>query len=477
MTGTPRRRGPRRASFLQRGQWPWLRDAPPSAAFAARALLGSGTVDDDRLARAVADVADAVPLLRTTFVEDDAGLWLRADGNGAALIRTDLRGDDEPHARCVALLRADRGRPTDPERGPLVRFHLVRLTGHDVVLGVVAHRLLLDARSLYMVLGAVWQAYFGRFRPAQYRDFAEVVDFHPLDRENVVAARRRWWSRRLPPLRDHPAGEAPARENRTSRLRITGARWRALTELGGPVGGNGSLALAALTAWWLHAHGARGDKPHFSAELDLRDHLELGPVIGPLTDRLVFGVDLAGLRDPSFRDVMLRTQTGFLDAVVHYLPYHDVVGLAVELGVAVPPRVAARWDTAVHFCRNAPSSSLTRGERSLAELGVSIELFREADLLGAGNAARADRWDGTNLDLSVGELGEDKVIVFDHNRLQPDRPATFGLLPGLDAAIERAVTDPAAPLTTEIIRAGANGDGEITGGEITDREIVRRNDR
>lgn len=472
MTGTSRRHDLRGASFLQRGQWPWLRDAPPSVAFAARALLCGGTVDDDRLAEAAADVVEAVPLLRTRLVEDGAGLWLRTGDGAAAVIRTDLRGRDEPHARCVELLRADRDRPTDPERGPLVRLHLVRLTGHDVVLGVVAHRSLLDARSRYLVLGAVWQAYFGRFRPARYRDFAEVADFHPLAGENVAAARRRWWARRLSPLGARVAADVPVRETGTSRLRIPGARWRALSGLGGPLGGDGSLALAALTAWWLRAYGGGGDVPYLSTELDLRDHLGLGPVIGPLTDRLVFGVNLAGLRAPSFRDVIARAQTGFLDAVVHYLPYHDVVGLAVELGVAAPPRVAARWDTAVRFCRGAPSSSLTRGESSLAELGVSIELFREADLLGAGGTGDAGEWDGTNLDLSVGELGEDRVVVLDHNRLHPDRPAVSGLLRGLGAVVERVVTDPAAPLTAEVVRAEA-----AVHEEVTDREIVRRDGR
>lgn len=393
------RTSPRQAaSFLQRGH---LRTAP----LAARGLLATGTVDDDRLGRAVTEVVAAMPLLRTDLVDDGSGLWLQPRDALEPLARTDLSRESDPHARCVDLLLAD-----DRDE-PLVRFHLVRLSDREVVLGVAAHPVILDARSRYMVLGAVWQAYFGRFRPAQYRNFLEHTGFHPVATQAAVTARRQWWTRRLTVLPDRPL---PASAGRTERLRVPGHRWQSLTAASGPVGGNGALALTALTAWALRE--VRGDRQYFATELDLRDHLDLGAVIGPLTDRLVFGVDLAGLARPAVADLMLRAQAGFLDAVVHYLPHQDVADLAAEL------EVVPRWDVTVHFCRNAPSSALTRDERSLAELGVSIELFREADLLGTPEA-------GTGIDIRVGELGDDVVIAV--------TGAPAGFLAGLDTAIER----------------------------------------
>ncbi|MFD0385156.1 hypothetical protein ACFQ2B_31740 [Streptomyces stramineus] len=126
-------------------------------------------------------------------------------------------------------------------------------------------------------------------------------------------------------------------------------RWEALTTSAGPLGGNGSLAVMAVAAWCLRTPDSPGPG-YFSTVVDLRDHLELGPLLGPFSDRLPFGVDLSGLSAPSFHDVLLRTQAGFLDAVVHYLPYDEVVALGVELG-RIAPR--ARPPTGTSPCTSA----------------------------------------------------------------------------------------------------------------------------
>lgn len=448
------------ASFLQRGLWPYLRAAGPAHAAHVRALRLTGGVDERRLTAAVREVCDALPVLAANLVEcpnDSAAgvrLRLRVPPQAPAVQHTDLRGTapQERDTVCVALLRTDRDRPVDLATDPLARFHLVRLTDEEIVLGLATHSLILDPQSVYQVLGAVCQAYFGRFRAEQHRDLTTILDFEPLG-DRARAARERWWRRRLSALPRPTQGaateetEETARATRTHRLTIPSGKWHGLTALGGPLGGNSALAVVALGAWCLREEGRTGTLG-FSTTLDLRAYLEAGPVVGLFSDRLVFGVDLTGLASPSFREVLLRTQAGFLDAVAHYLPYDQVVRLGVDMGRIDPSRTARHWDVALHFCRNPPTSSATRGERTLAEHGLSIELFREADLLGAESGSRSGAWDGTGLDLHLGELGQDTVLVLDAHQRDPNHESAPRLLTLLDRALGAATTDPNAPLPT-----------------------------
>ncbi|WP_372404812.1 hypothetical protein [Streptomyces luteireticuli] len=396
-----------------------------------RALRTDGEMDTDRLAAAVRTVAAAPPF--AGFAPD----LRRHDA--------DELGPGDPAASCVALLLAERDRPAGHDGGPPIRFHWVPLAEHRHVLGLVAPRDALDARSLYTALGAVLQAYFGRFRAAAYRDPGELAGFDPVGTPAVDEARRRWWSKEFPlfgiPVR---SPRTTHRRTGTERLRIDARRWAALTGGSGPLGGNGSLAVVALLAWCLRAQGRPGGSG-FCCEFDLRDSYGLGQVLGPFTDRLAFRVDLDGLTGPAFPEVVQRTQTGFLDAVVHYLPYPRLLDHGLRTGALRTPYTAARWDVAVHFCRNPPRSARTRNERAPAE-GISIELFREADLLGPAGREGTAPADGVVLDVHIGELDDDMVLVLDY--VQPDLTETSvaQLLDMLEQLIDQVSADPAAPL-------------------------------
>lgn len=444
----------RPASFIQQGQWRWLKDAPSATAYAALGLVGTGTIDDDRLAAAVHEVAAGMPALRMNLIENTGGLSWCTNDSDIALSRTSLLGQHDPGQRCVELMLADRDRDTEVARDPLVRFHLVRLSGDDVVLGLIAHRLVLDGPARFMVLSAIWQAYFGRYRPSQFVDFAAVAALSPVAKPEAVARRQNWWAQRL---QRHGAVVSTAAQGITGagvstvRRRVSGARWRALTAPGGMAGGSGSLVLAALTAWWLRESGRCGDIPCLRTEVDLRSYLDQGAVIGPLSDYLVFDVDLSGLVSPSFRDVMLRTRAGYLEALVHYLPYAQVVDVAVGIGITGPDRAASRWDVTVHICQDAPVTAHERRERMLREIGVFVGLFREAELLGVEAHYRGQVWDGTNIHLTVGEENQDSVLVLEHNRDPAVWARHAGMLEALDAALDIAIGDPDMPLVLPVL--------------------------
>ncbi|MCB5909700.1 hypothetical protein [Streptomyces pinistramenti] len=395
-----------------------------------RALQVDGEVDTGRLAAAVRTVAAATPFVR--FAPD--------------LHRHDLRAltPGDPADACVALLRAELEGPAEP--GAPNRFHWVPLGGNRHVLGLVAPQEALDARSLYAALGAVLQAYFDRFRAAAYRDPAELAGFDPVGTPGGAEARRRWWSKEFPRFGYTDGGPRTAHGRvGTRRLRVDGRRWAALTGGSGPLGANGSLAVVGLLAWSLRVLGRPGSSG-FCCAFDLRDYFELGHVIGPFTDRLAFRVDVEGLSSPAFSEVMRRTQAGFLDSVVHYLPYPRLLDHGLRTGALRTPHTAALWDVTVHFCRNPPRSARTRDEQAPAQGALSIGLFREADLLGAAGHAGTAPDDGVLLDVHIGELGDDIVIVLDHAGPDLTEDVMDHLLHLLDRSIEQVSTDQTAPL-------------------------------
>lgn len=429
------------ATFLQRGLWPRLRHAAPGAAFAVRAARFTGRVQLDRLHAAIREVHAGLPALDVSLVEGPDGR-LGLGRHGALDLRQhDLRpaGAGERDAACLALLRRDLERPV-PAGEALTRFHTVRLADDEVVLGLVSHELVLDERSLYLVLGAVLQAYQGSFRPSRYRDFTQLTDFYPVGPAAAVS-RRAWWSAWLTgcPL----PGERPAaRQAQTTRIGISGPDWRALADSGGTMRDNGSLGVAALAAWAVAGITGRPERPSALATvLDLRDYCDLGPVVGPLTDRVPFRVELPAGPGPSFRQLFRKTQVGVLRSTTHYLPYGELVEVGTGLGAIAAPRTAALWDVSAHLCANPPGSGRDRGP----EHGISVELFREAELLSTAAAADPRDWDGTNAEIRMGERAGGMEVVIDVNPLHRGY-AAGRLADRIGAAVTAAVADPEAPL-------------------------------
>jgi Condensation domain len=410
----------------------------------ARGLRMTGRVDDARLAAAVAEVIAAMPALRTgvaaqvdgPVITDRSPAVYQHVVDGSAAVRDQ---------RCMALLAADRARMIDPIRDPLVRFHLVRCASDEMVLGLVADPLVLDVRSVYLVLGAVIQAYFGRFRVAQY----------PLVAESTPAAapgssRWRWWTRCLsewhargPMLAaaltgQHSDFSPDARRDSTAQLYLNGSRWARLTGVADHAGNTGTLAIVALVIWWLRHRTRRPAPAVFGSTLDLRELWGLGPVIGPLTDRIVFEVDLAGVAAMSFRDLVRRAHSGLLDTVVHYVGYHELAAIATA--AALPPlhRFA---DIVVHYCRAPPASGHTRGEETLARLGLSIELFQESAFTRLSRP-RGVHGESAAVQLHVAEQGAGMALVVNFAADRVAGAAVADLLADMDRLIDRVSAAP-----------------------------------
>jgi hypothetical protein len=231
-------------------------------------------------------------------------------------------------------------------------------------------------------------------------------------------------------------------------LRLPMDRWARLADATGGSGNAGALAVVSLLTMWLRSAEPDRRAPVFSGTLDLRDYGGLGPVIGPLTDRIVFAVETEGFDEMTFSDLALRAHAGLLDSVVHYLPYDDVVALAGARALIDPRYPAQSWDIDVHYCRSPPASANTRGEETLASHGLSIELFRESALAGHGSSAPPGPDDGTVMQVQVAESEAAMALVvnFDDAMLTPTEVGS--MLKRLDVLAARVEANPGQRLSS-----------------------------
>jgi hypothetical protein len=362
----------------------------------------------------------------------------------ATVVHHNLVGERDPLRACVDLLDVDRREATDPVRDPLVRFHIARLAEQEWVLALVADPLALDLRSVYQVLGAVVQAYLGRFRPEEHPDATRAVG------ATVPGTPRwRWWERRLSTW----AGQQPlsavvrasasgANSQRTAILPLDGRTWTRLTSLTDDAGNAGTLSIVALLMMWLRAQRS-GDGPAvFGGTLDLRDLLGLGAAVGPLTERIVYEVDQTDVDRLSFPGVVRRVHAGMLDAVVHHTAYDDLAAIADTCAAPSPDQYA---DIVVHYCRTPPASGHTRDDPGLRRYGLSIELFAESDLASPRRPEGVRPASGAAVELRVAEHGTGMALLVDHDTARVSPAVIDGLLRDLDGLITRISATAAVP--------------------------------
>ncbi len=421
---------------VARGLWPQLRHLPPGRAHQMRALVVTG-VAVPGVRAAVGVVHAALPVLRVELDSGEEQPVLRRRDD-LRLTTHDLRHlrPDDAVRQAVALLVAARDSATG------THFHVLSLPDGRTVLALAAHQAVLDERSLYLVLGSVVEACRGRFRAGAQPALSELLAVDPLPPASRHG-RRAWWSRWLDgvPTRSAPP---PDRMGQHRRLLLPATQLDALGPAGGMLGDHAALGVAALVAWLLDRPPHAG----LSTVLDLRDYLGLGPVAGALTDRIVFRIDGLPPR-PSFQQLVRAAQVGLLRSVTHYLPYGDLVEVATQDGHATPGRAAELWDLHVHLCRNPSSVGRTRG---IEPLGVDAAHFAETELLAIGGAAAGPAWDGTNVDVHLGDEKGAMSVTVDINR-RCGR-SVDDLVDRLTRTLAVVAADPAAPLTVGAYREG-----------------------
>ncbi|MFJ6808483.1 condensation domain-containing protein [Streptomyces anulatus] len=424
---------------LQSRHWPLLAEAASGAPVRCRALLLTGQVDIARLVAAVRQVTGHHPVLRARLGEEDGALRLRT-----AKTPVPVSVWEADRTGCARALREAATAVRDPRHDPLVTFDVVRIDSHRLVLAMTAHFLAADLGSLYATLGAVIRAYFGRYRP-------DGDPPRPPPLAPVSPAREAWWTKRLARWQQERTfaaalgATAPDRRVTATRVQpVPGADWHRLAERAAAAGCSADLAVVALLASWRAMVAPDTATAVFAAWTDLR-HTHGGEgLIGPLSDQIAFGVDLEGHAGMTFTDLLRRTHAGLLDTMVRHIPYDDLR----RLHRAGQPGTRPLWDTRVHFCRVPPRSSLTRDEASLAELGLSVELFDESELLAVAPPADGATWDGVNADLYLTEHGRDDVaLTLHYNAIALDESGVRLMLRSVSDMITKVDEAPEQPLS------------------------------
>jgi non-ribosomal peptide synthase protein (TIGR01720 family) len=166
-----------------------------------------GPVDAAALRAAWELVVSRHAILRTAFVIDDVPEPLQVVSRAAALpwAEHDWRGvsAEEQALRLAELLAADRAAGFAPDRAPLMRVTLVRLTDDEHELVWSNHHLLLDCWSWPLILQELSRAYPALAAPAASAGAASAAlepapryaDFVAWQRRRPLDASRAFWAR------------------------------------------------------------------------------------------------------------------------------------------------------------------------------------------------------------------------------------------------------------------------------------------
>ncbi len=316
-------------------EWLWLLDrmgAGPAYVIACGVHL-HGTVDVDRLRRAVTTVLTSHPVLATTFRLDDEGTLLATPHPGQPMPLPVT----EPRRDAIAVISELASQGFDLAAGPLVRAVLVRSGDRDLTLGIVAHHIAVDGWSLAILLAELGRA---------YHDPAWVAPAGTEPAGTVPAGT-------VPALRDAEFWSATLRGARAAALPLdrplAGRRsWRGVSaplslpaSLVGLIKGYAAehratpfmVLLTALTSVLTHRTG----------QTDLvigtpaagRDAANIGKV-GLFVNTLPIRVDACG--DPAFAELLERVRGACLAAYAHQdLPFEKILSSA-DIGDPPGPR-------------------------------------------------------------------------------------------------------------------------------------------
>jgi amino acid adenylation domain-containing protein len=406
----------------QRRQW-WLeRMSPGAAANHVHALVRlTGPLDERRLALAWAAIAQRHPALRARYRQGESGLPEISHGTHTPLMVIDATADDVgPEPDLLAVLGNRLATRVDLEGGPSVRAALLRLSSHEHVLCVTAHRIGLDEASVELLLdefGAEYSA-AARGQPADPATPAEVPDQGwwslPADEREH---RLNYWASRLgsTPTLAFPAeqprpGAGDGRYGRILRPLNPDLAAR-VTAIGGGQAGPGVCAgLLALLARYTGQNDLVVGWEAFAESTGPR-------WVGDLGDWASLAVGVADT--PSFHDLVGRVQAAMVDARRNRAPFIDVVR---RRGAGRPPVRHPVFQVAVAVRRGDAGrcwpDDVTAETVPVAAQPTAADL-RLDFVIGESRTLRADYSCAIFTEAQVGRLLGHLLVLLDGATRQP----------------------------------------------------------
>ncbi|MGS2640337.1 amino acid adenylation domain-containing protein [Streptosporangium sp. G12] len=361
-SGIPRRAdggGPPPLSFGQERLW-FLQQLDPSDAsynmFMVQRLRGHVSIG--ALRYALGRLVERHETLRARFTSHEGspvqeiGPPLPVEPDLIDLTRLPVA---EREARATELVADLTNRPFDLAAGPLLRVHLITMSGTDHVLCVVLHHIVADGWSLKILLGELAACYGAHLEgreadlPAPVLEYADYAAWQRglLDEERV---RRQldYWSGQLagvpaldvpadrprPPVKSSNGDYAARRIGRELTARLDRlARDERCTQF---------MVLLAAFQTLLGAHSGQDDVCVGSV-IAGRERPELEQIVGFFPNTLALRGDLSG--DPGFRELLGRVRATVLDAFAHQdIPFERLLNeLRVERDLSTTPLFQAMF--------------------------------------------------------------------------------------------------------------------------------------
>jgi amino acid adenylation domain-containing protein len=310
-----------------------------------------GALDVEALRGSIDEIVRRHEILRTTFTEvDGRPLAVVQPHQPLELHALDLRGEADPHARAGELGDAELLETFDLERGPLLRFHLLRLGDQEYQLLRLSHHLIHDAlswRIFFKELAVLYEARVSGGEaalpepPLQYIDYAIWERAAQRPRSRRFRTEIAWWLRELdPPVpelelpfrRAQPEPSAPAREG-FLRWGIPPEHSQRLDAIGRESGATYFMTrLAAFAA--LLALDTSNDDLVIGTPFSTRTRAELQGMIGLFLNFAPVRLRFHG--DPSFREWVRRVRRAVIDTSAH-------VTIPAQKRVAALRRHSVRW--------------------------------------------------------------------------------------------------------------------------------------
>jgi amino acid adenylation domain-containing protein/thioester reductase-like protein len=341
------RDGELRLSFTQESLWfldQLERDRPTYTIhlpLRIRGLLNAATLE-----QAMHEILRRHEALRTTFPEVNgrpAQVVTPPDSRPLAVRDLSSVPAAEREAALGGVIRAETAQPLDLQRGPLIRFTLVRLASDDHVALVSAHHIVYDGWSMGVLLRelAALYAAFEEGRPSPLPELPiQYADFAAWQRQRLqgpeLARLREYWVRQLagvPPLElptDFPRPLVRTTRGAARAFGLPPDLGAALREFCRQDSVTPFMTLLAVFEVLLQRYSGQEDFA-IGSPVANRTRPETESLVGYFVNVLVLRSDLAG--GPSFRELLRRVRAATLGAFEHEELTLDQVVQAVN-----PPR-------------------------------------------------------------------------------------------------------------------------------------------
>jgi amino acid adenylation domain-containing protein len=312
------RDAPVAATSAQRRMWVHDRLQPGSAAYnVGQAIRLTGDLDPAVLRATLAELVRRHDALRTTLAERDGVPHLVTSAAfEPPLERAESGGDRGAEAGWIAAWDTA---PFDLERGPLIRFGLLRHSATEHVLMTVVHHAVADGLSLAVLLRELRQIYAASAAglpgplPAPALDFRDYAHWRGRQEAGAEhAAKVAAWREALgdePPRLDLPADRprpaVPGSRAVSRRFSVDPAVWAEVRALAAARGATPYMAaVTALTALLHRLTGA--ESVPVGSVVHGRERPELQDAVGCFADTLVLRTAVAG--DTPFGELLDRVR-------------------------------------------------------------------------------------------------------------------------------------------------------------------------